>query len=101
LDYTLEVTHTQIPNLPLPRVPHSHLAMTRLPRVALPSFPHHVKQRGNRRERTFFEDGDYALYLDLLAGVAARYGVEAWSYCLIPNHASPGRGRIFGLHVSG
>ena len=35
--------------------------------MALPGLPHHVTQRGNRRERMFFEDGDYELYLDLLA----------------------------------
>lgn len=60
--------------------------MARLPRMVLPGIPHHVTQRGNRRERTFFEDGDYALYLDLLADGAERYGVEIWSYCLMPNH---------------
>jgi putative transposase len=52
--------------------------MARLPRLVLPGIPHHVTQRGNRRQRTFFEDGDYALYLDLLAGAAARHGVEIW-----------------------
>lgn len=60
--------------------------MARLPRVVIPGIPHHVTQRGNRRERTFFEDGDYALYLDLLADAAGRAGVEIWSYCLMPNH---------------
>ena len=60
--------------------------MSRLPRMVLPGVPHHVTQRGNRRERTFFEDGDYALYLDLLAEGASRAGVEVWSYCLMPNH---------------
>jgi len=60
--------------------------MARLPRIVLPGIPHHVTQRGNRRERTFFEDGDYALYLDLLADAAGRAGVEVWSYCLMPNH---------------
>ena len=60
--------------------------MARLPRMVLPGIPHHVTQRGNRRERTFFEDGDYALYLDLLADAALRHGVEVWSYCLMPNH---------------
>ncbi len=54
--------------------------------MVLPGIPHHVTQRGNRRERTFFEDGDYALYLDLLADAAGRHGVEIWSYCLMPNH---------------
>lgn len=60
--------------------------MARLPRVVLPGIPHHVTQRGNRRERTFFENGDYALYLDLLSEAAARSGVAIWSYCLMPNH---------------
>lgn len=60
--------------------------MARLPRLVLPGIPHHVTQRGNRRERTFFEEGDYALYLDLLADAASRAGVEIWSYCLMPNH---------------
>ena len=32
--------------------------MARLPRVVIPGIPHHVTQRGNRRERTFFEEGD-------------------------------------------
>ena len=48
--------------------------------MVLPGVPNHVTQRGNRRERTFFEDGDYALYLDLLADGAERSGVEVWSY---------------------
>lgn len=60
--------------------------MARLPRLVLPGIPHHVTQRGNRREKTFFEDGDYELYLDLLAEAAARSHVEIWSYCLMPNH---------------
>ena len=54
--------------------------MARLPRIVLPGIPHHVTQRGNRREKTFFEDGDYALYLDLLADAAGRAGVEIWNY---------------------
>ncbi|HEX7848861.1 MAG TPA: transposase [Sphingomonas sp.] len=60
--------------------------MARLPRIVLPGIPHHVTQRGNRRERVFFEDGDYELYLDLLSDAAARSGVAIWSYCLMPNH---------------
>lgn len=31
-----------------------------------PGLPSHMTQRGNRCEQTFFEDSDYALYLDLL-----------------------------------
>ena len=60
--------------------------MTRLPRLVLPGIPHHITQRGNGRQRTFFEDADYALYLDLLAQAAGHAQTEIWSYCLMPNH---------------
>jgi putative transposase len=40
--------------------------MARLARVVVPGIPHHVTQRGNRRQQTFFAD-DYAAYRDQLA----------------------------------
>jgi putative transposase len=60
--------------------------MARLARVVVPGHPHHVTQRGNGRARTFFEDGDYALYRDLLAEHCRAAGVEVWAWCLMPNH---------------
>ena len=60
--------------------------MARLPRLVFPGLPHHVTQRGNGRGKTFFEEADYALYLDLLAQAAERARVEVWAYCLMPNH---------------
>ena len=60
--------------------------MARLARVVLPGIPYHVTQRGNRRQQTFFEDGDFALYRDLLAAAAQRAGTDIWAYCLMPNH---------------
>lgn len=54
--------------------------------MPLPAFRITSPKRGNRREQTFFDDGDYALYLGLLAEAASRAGVEIWSYCLMPNH---------------
>ena len=60
--------------------------MARLPRIVIPGLPHHVTQRGNRRGRVFFEDGDYALYLDLLSEAALKAKTEIWCYCLMPNH---------------
>ena len=60
--------------------------MARLPRLVVPGYPHHVTQRGNRRAQTFFEEGDYLLYRDLLADAAAKAGAEVWAYCLMPNH---------------
>jgi len=60
--------------------------MARLARVIVPDCPHHVTQRGNRRERIFFEDGDQEVYRGLLAEQTRRRGVEVWAYCLMPNH---------------
>ena len=61
--------------------------MTRIARIVVPGLPHHVTQRGNRRENIFFEEGDYALYRDWLAESCRRFGVSCWAYCLMPNHA--------------
>ena len=41
--------------------------MARIGRIIIPGFPHHVTQRGNRRQQIFFETSDYVLYRDLLA----------------------------------
>jgi len=60
--------------------------MARLPRLVGPGLPHHVTQRGNGRQQTFFEEGDYALYLDLLVDAAEKARAEVWAYCLMPNH---------------
>ncbi|MCW5698964.1 MAG: transposase [Rhodospirillales bacterium] len=60
--------------------------MARLARAVVPSVPHHVTQRGNRRQQTFFSNDDYRLYRDLMATWCERLGVEIWAYCLMPNH---------------
>ncbi|MGB2823526.1 MAG: transposase, partial [Phycisphaerae bacterium] len=60
--------------------------MARLARVVAPGYPHHVMQRGNRRQKTFFSVGDYSAYLELLAEWCGKCGVEVWAYCLMPNH---------------
>lgn len=60
--------------------------MPRIARVVAPGFPHHVTQRGNRRQRTFFCDQDYQAYLALMGDWCSRCGVQVWGYCLMPNH---------------
>ena len=60
--------------------------MTRIARIVVPGLPHHVTQRGNRREPIFLREDDYALYKDLLSQSCARWGVAVWAYCLMPNH---------------
>lgn len=60
--------------------------MARLARVVVPGLPHHITQRGNRRQTTFFGEDDYAAYLELLSQWCTEEGVEIWAYCLMPNH---------------
>jgi Transposase IS200 like len=64
----------------------SFACMTRLARMVIPGLPHHVTQRGNRREAIFFEDGDQQIYCDMLAEQSRKASVEVWAYCLMPNH---------------
>ncbi len=60
--------------------------MARLARVVLPEHPHHITQRGNRRQNVFFREGDYADYLRLLQEWCGRERIEIWAYCLMTNH---------------
>ena len=60
--------------------------MARLARVVAAGVPHHVTQRGNRRQPVFFGDDDYAHYLKLLAAGCRAAKVAVWGYCLMPNH---------------
>jgi len=53
--------------------------MARLARVVIPGIPHHVTQRGNRREQTFFNDGDYAEH-----DVSGAIGESRWSRAKTP-----------------
>lgn len=60
--------------------------MARIGRVVIPGYPHHVTQRGNRRQKTFFSDDDYRFYLELMAEFTQRSKTDVWAYCLMPNH---------------
>ena len=60
--------------------------MSRMARVVVPGLPHHITQRGNRRQQTFFGTKDYRAYLELMADWCRRHRVAIWAYCLMPNH---------------
>ena len=60
--------------------------MPRLARIVVPRYPHHVTQRGNRRQQTFFDDSDYNAYIGMMSEWCGKNGVEIWAYCLMPNH---------------
>src|SRR5438128_3890006 len=61
--------------------------LARIARIIVPGLAHHVTQRGNRRQQTFFCFDDYLEYLSLMAEWSARHRVEIWAYCLMPNHS--------------
>ncbi len=60
--------------------------MPRFPRLVVPGYPHHVTQRGVRRQTTFFDKTDYRAYLRLAAKLLEDVEIEIWAYCLMPNH---------------
>jgi putative transposase len=60
--------------------------MPRFARLVVPGYPHHVTQRGARRQQTFFSDDDYTAYLALLDQQLPKADSEILAYCLMPNH---------------
>jgi len=60
--------------------------VSRIARVIIPGCPHHLIQRGNRRQKVFFCDEDKAFYLTLLGRLAHQCGISIWAYCLMDNH---------------
>jgi putative transposase len=63
--------------------------MPRIARVVIPRIPHHLTQRGNRREDVFFADGDRQRYLQLLLEYSVKHSLETLAYCLRTNHVHP------------
>jgi len=60
--------------------------MARIARVVGPGIPHHITQRGNRRQQTFFGEEDFREYISLMGEWCKEYGTEVWAYCLMSNH---------------
>ena len=60
--------------------------MPRLARVVNAGYPHHVIQRGNRRQKVFFTEQDKTTYLRTLKEQSRKHGVQYWAYCLMDNH---------------
>jgi len=58
--------------------------MAKTARVVVPNYPHHITQRGNRRQDVFFQTSDYRYYLELLKGWCERDAAQVarWEYCL-------------------
>ncbi|PIV00135.1 MAG: transposase [Syntrophobacterales bacterium CG_4_8_14_3_um_filter_58_8] len=60
--------------------------MPRLHRTVFAGLPHHVTQRGNRREDIFFTDEDREVYLSWLREYSDKRQVEVLAYCIMTNH---------------
>ena len=60
--------------------------MARPLRIEYQNACYHIINRGNRRERVFWGDDDYRLFMDKFAEFAELYDVVLYSYCLMPNH---------------
>ncbi|MEX2576253.1 MAG: transposase [Halofilum sp. (in: g-proteobacteria)] len=55
-------------------------------RVVIPGYPHHVTQRGNRRQPVFFREDDWSIYFALMRSACLDGGTTVLAYCLMPNH---------------
>jgi putative transposase len=60
--------------------------MPRLPRLVCPQVPHHITQRGNRKQQIFFGDADRRAYLELLRDRCTKTDVKCLAWCLMDNH---------------
>jgi putative transposase len=60
--------------------------MPRKYRIVMAGRPHHVVQRGNRRQQVFFSPQDKEVYLKFLKEAAIKNHVKIWAYCLMDNH---------------
>jgi len=60
--------------------------MPRIARAVASGFPHHVVQRGNNREKVFFNKEDKNKYLSLLKKYSDKWKSPILVYCLMNNH---------------
>ena len=62
------------------------LGEPRPPRLEFEGVFYHVYSRGNRRERIFCSEPDYAEFEDFLLDLADRMSMNLYAWCLMPNH---------------
>jgi putative transposase len=60
--------------------------MSRLPRLTVAGFAHHIVQRGNNRQPMVLNDDDRACLLDGIRAQATAQRVAVHAYVLMPNH---------------
>jgi putative transposase len=55
-------------------------------RFVVPHYPHHLCERGVRKEPIFHDSSDYLVYIRVLKHGCAKHRVDVWAYCLMTNH---------------
>jgi len=84
---------------------YSIIPMPRIAGVCAAGYPHHITQRGNNKEKVFFDDEDRRLYLDILQRYKNKYGIKILAYCLMGNHVHllvvPGQERALARAMGG
>jgi putative transposase len=60
--------------------------MPRSARAAQGGLIYHVLNRGNDRKQIFYQDSDYAAFIELLVLGRERAKVDVLAYCVMPNH---------------
>ena len=60
--------------------------MARSARLVAEGLPHHIIQRGNRRQKVFLTENDKYAYLEFLYAQKLKYNLKIWAYCLMDNH---------------
>jgi putative transposase len=60
--------------------------MSRPLRLEFAGALYHITSRGNGKNRIYFQDDDFELFLQILADVCERYNWVVHAYCLMSNH---------------
>ncbi|MCU0598131.1 MAG: transposase [Desulfobacterales bacterium] len=60
--------------------------MSRPLRIEYPGAWYHVMNRGRRAEKIFFDQEDYAMFIELLKEASSAWNIRICAYCLMPNH---------------
>src|SRR4029077_14203281 len=60
--------------------------MPRQPRIQYEGACYHVFHRGNRRERIFWDEADYARFEGIMLETAEWSGVKLFTWSQMPNH---------------
>ena len=53
---------------------------------AVPGYPHHIRQRGVRKQPIFHDDSDYLVYMRNLKNSSTEHDLRIDSYSLMTNH---------------